>query len=177
MAQLQPLNNSIPEPDADQPAESAPRVGVMDWMLRGAIVLGLAFVVYVTVAGRLFHPMLRAAEAESWARVIIRPSLLWAMMGSLLLMFRTVVWLMYKPFPSARLEDAPSMSVIIPAYNEGAMVRKSIDSVASALYPRDRLEILVVDDGSTDDTWDHIQARGRPASRLGDDGSIPEKPR
>ena len=158
MGQVMPLNNSIPEPEVNQPAESAPRADAMDWMLRGAILLGLAFIVYVTVMGRLFHPLLRSAGTESWARLIIRPSLLWAMMGSLLLMYRTVVWLMYKPFPAASLEDAPFMSVIIPAYNEGAMVRKSIDSVASALYPRDRLEILVVDDGSTDDTWDHIQA-------------------
>jgi hyaluronan synthase len=162
MAQVMRLNNSIPEPDADQSVESAPRATAMDWMLRGAILLGLAFIVYVTVVGRLFHPLLRAAGADSWVRVIVRPSLLWAMMGSLLLMYRTVVWLMYKPFPSASPEDAPFMSVIIPAYNEGAMVRKSIESVASAFYPRDRLEILVVDDGSTDDTWDHIRdAAGR----------------
>ncbi len=51
--------------------------------------------------------------------------------------------------------------VIIPAYNEGPMVKKSIDSVAAALFPHDRLEILVVDDGSTDDTWLHIQAAAR----------------
>jgi hyaluronan synthase len=157
MAQVMPLNKSIPDPDTLEPVESAPRADAMDWMLRGAILLGLVCIAYVTVAGRLFHPLLRAAGVESWARVIVRPSLLWAMMGSLLLMFRTVVWLKYKPFPSASLEDAPFMSVIIPAYNEGAMVRKSIDSVASARYPRDRLEIFVVDDGSTDDTWDHIR--------------------
>jgi hyaluronan synthase len=37
------------------------------------------------------------------------------------------------------------------------MVEQSIDSVAAARYPRGRLEILVVDDGSTDDTWTYIQ--------------------
>lgn len=47
--------------------------------------------------------------------------------------------------------------MIIPAYNEGAMVAKSIESVVAARYPRERLEILVVDDGSTDDTWTHIK--------------------
>ncbi len=157
MGQAAHQDESIPEADAIQPVESNPKASVTDWMLRAAVLIGLALVVYVTVVGRLFHPLMRAAEVDSWARVIIRPSLLWAMMGSLLLLFRTVVWLIYKPFPSARFENAPSMSVIIPAYNEGAMVRKSIDSVASALYPRDRLEIFVVDDGSTDDTWDHIR--------------------
>jgi hyaluronan synthase len=151
-------NDSVPDVDVYQPIESSPHPGLLDWMLRGFILLGLAFILYITVAGRLFHPLVRDAGTESWARVIIRPSLLWAMMGSLLLMYRTAVWLMYKPFPPARLEDAPSMSVIIPAYNEGAMVRKSIDSVASALYPHDRLEIFVIDDGSKDDTWSYIQA-------------------
>lgn len=48
------------------------------------------------------------------------------------------------------------MTVIIPAYNEGAMVARSIDSCAAADYPRHRLEILVIDDGSSDDTWLHI---------------------
>ena len=158
MAQSMPLNYGPPDPDVPEPVENVPRARAIDWMLRGAILAGLVCIVYVTVVGRLFHPLLRAAGTESWARIIIRPSLLWAMMGSLLLMYRTAVWIMYKPFPSVRLEDAPPMSVIIPAYNEGAMVRKSIDSVASAFYRRDRLEIFVIDDGSTDDTWNHITA-------------------
>jgi hyaluronan synthase len=49
------------------------------------------------------------------------------------------------------------MTVVIPAYNEGAMVAKAINSVVNAHYRPERLEIIVVDDGSTDDTWMHIQ--------------------
>ena len=56
------------------------------------------------------------------------------------------------------MTEAPFLTVIIPAYNEGAMVQNSINSVATANYPSDRLEIFVVDDGSKDDTWEHIQA-------------------
>ncbi len=37
------------------------------------------------------------------------------------------------------------------------MVRQSIESVMQARYPRERLEVIVVDDGSVDDTWAHIQ--------------------
>jgi len=49
------------------------------------------------------------------------------------------------------------MTVIIPPTTKGAMVAQAIDSIANADYPPNRLEIIVVDDGSTDDTWRHIQ--------------------
>jgi len=38
------------------------------------------------------------------------------------------------------------------------MVEKAIESVAAARYPRARLEILAIDDGSTDQTWRYIEA-------------------
>jgi hyaluronan synthase len=71
-------------------------------------------------------------------------------------LFRTVLWACYKPYP---IPDGPwpSLTVIIPAYNEGAMVEKAIASVAASDYPADRLEIICIDDGSEDDTWSYIQ--------------------
>jgi hyaluronan synthase len=51
--------------------------------------------------------------------------------------------------------------VVIPAFNEGPMVCRSIASVAAADYPRDKLEILVVDDGSRDDTYFHMELARR----------------
>jgi hyaluronan synthase len=90
---------------------------------------------------------------------------MWVAMGCLLLILRTVLWLCYRPFAAATWRTAPTMTVIIPAYNEGKMVERSIDSVAAASYPVGRLEILAIDDGSTDDTWNCIQraARRHPA--------------
>jgi hyaluronan synthase len=84
------------------------------------------------------------------------PWIVWAALAVLLLFFRTVLWLRYRPAPPKAARDAPGLTVIIPAYNEGAMVRQSIESVAGADYPRERLRIIVVDDGSSDDTWEHI---------------------
>jgi hyaluronan synthase len=71
-------------------------------------------------------------------------------------LFRTVLWACYKPYP---VPDGPwpSLTVIIPAYNEGPMVEKAIASVAASDYPADRLEIICIDDGSEDDTWPAIQ--------------------
>ena len=128
-----------------------------DYALCAIVLAGLAILIYGAVAGNWFQPMMLDLETSRWARLIIRPAILWSLMGSLLLAFRTVLWFRYKSSPSATMEDAPPLTVIIPAYNEGAMVRQSIQSVMEASYPRDRLEVVVVDDGSTDDTWFHIQ--------------------
>jgi hyaluronan synthase len=128
-----------------------------DLVLRAAIVLGLAGVLWVTFATDAFTPLLRAAEARHWTMLVKNPSVLWAAMGSALLCVRTALWFRYRPAPPTTMAEAPFVSVVIPAYNEGPMVAKAIDSVAGARYPRDRLEIFAVDDGSRDDTWHHIQ--------------------
>ncbi len=49
---------------------------------------------------------------------------------------------------------APYLSVIIPAYNEEHTIRKCINSVLDSDYPSDKIEIIVVDDGSTDQTYE-----------------------
>ena len=86
--------------------------------------------------------------------------------GYTLLMFlfqglRTILWACYRPFP-LQDGDLPTLTIIIPAYNEGAMVEHSLYSVARSDYPREKLEIICIDDGSTDDTWEYIdRARQR----------------
>lgn len=130
---------------------------VTDWVLRGAILASLVTLFYFSFSSPVLQPLFHAAEQHKWAHVVIRPSVLWALMGTVMLCFRTLLWFSYRPFPAASMGDAPRLTVIIPAYNEGAMVAKSVASVAGAKYPSDLLEIIVVDDGSTDDTWEHIE--------------------
>jgi hyaluronan synthase len=129
-----------------------------EWLLRCLILISLLSIFYASITGRVFQPLFRSAENGHWASMLIKPSMLWSTMGILLLFFRTMLWFRYRPFDSAEPDHAPSLTVIIPAFNEGPMVEKSIDSAAAAYYPADRLEIIVVDDGSTDDTWKYIQA-------------------
>jgi hyaluronan synthase len=133
-----------------------------DWLFCSALVAGFSLLAYVNIYGTLFQPLWMAAEAHRWGHLIVRPSILVASLGAVLLVFRTIFWLRYRPFPSSSLAVAPTLTVVIPAYNEGAMVMHSIESVVKAFYPREKLEIFVVDDGSTDDTWSYI---GRAASR------------
>ncbi len=127
------------------------------WLMYGGILLGLVLLVHADLHGFLLSPIANAAEEHHWVRFWVRPSMLWVSMGILLLIFRTFLWMRYRPFPAAAMETAPSLTVIIPAYNEGPMVRNSIESAVRARYPHDRLEIFVVDDGSRDDTWTYIE--------------------
>ncbi|MFP3950267.1 MAG: glycosyltransferase [Candidatus Micrarchaeia archaeon] len=46
----------------------------------------------------------------------------------------------------------PRISVVVPAYNEEKNIARCLDSLLNSDYPRNKLEILVVDDGSTDNT-------------------------
>ena len=121
------------------------------------IVFCLAAILAALLSGELFRPVRQAVEAGTLSASVLTPGLVWVSMGWALTLTRTVLWLFYRPFPAATHDSAPSMTVVIPAYNEGAMVEQSIESVVAARYPGGRLEILVVDDGSTDDTWTYIR--------------------
>lgn len=52
----------------------------------------------------------------------------------------------------------PLVSVVIPVYNGTNYLREAIDSVLNQTYKN--IEIIVVDDGSTDNTWEIIQSYG-----------------
>ncbi|KXH31425.1 hypothetical protein CSIM01_04044 [Colletotrichum simmondsii] len=74
-------------------------------------------------------------------------------------------WADYEPIQGLKDNgQLPFINVIIPAYNESEFVRNSISSVLSSDYPTDKVHIIVVDDGSSDDTWSHIQHALPPKS-------------
>jgi len=58
----------------------------------------------------------------------------------------------------ANRNPKPSVSVIIPTYNRGWTLRAAVDSVLTQTY-RD-FELIVVDDGSTDDTVEILPSYG-----------------
>ncbi len=46
----------------------------------------------------------------------------------------------------------PEISIVIPVYNEEEHIRNCLDSIKKADYPKNKYEVIVVDDGSTDKT-------------------------
>lgn len=53
--------------------------------------------------------------------------------------------------------DWPAVTIIIPCWNEEDTVVKTVSSLLEIDYPKEKLLIKVIDDGSTDATWDRAQ--------------------
>lgn len=51
----------------------------------------------------------------------------------------------------------PTVSIIVPCWNEENTIVKTIFSLLKLDYPKDKLSIIAVDDGSTDNTWKVLQ--------------------
>lgn len=62
----------------------------------------------------------------------------------------------------------PFVSIVIPCLNEEASLPECLDSILSQDYPRDKLEILIADGGSSDDTLGVIEryAASNPAATI-----------
>lgn len=76
-------------------------------------------------------------------------------------LYFTVFWLLVlldknkenKPKP---LKEFPIVSVIVPAYNEEKSIAATVNSLLNLDYPKNKLDIIVVNDGSTDKTGEIV---------------------
>lgn len=77
--------------------------------------------------------------------------------------FVLMTFLETKPFHNLAENKArapkrfPAVSIIVPCYNEERTIAKTLLSLLNLDYPKNKLKILVVDDGSTDNTWKTMQ--------------------
>jgi cellulose synthase/poly-beta-1,6-N-acetylglucosamine synthase-like glycosyltransferase len=71
-----------------------------------------------------------------------------------------------RPRPYAVATHAPSVAIVVAAHNEVETIERKLDNLASLDYPRDRLELIVASDGSTDGTDDVVRRRRAPRVRL-----------
>ncbi len=63
-----------------------------------------------------------------------------------------------RPVNKRRPDSWPSVSIIIAAKNEEGTIGPRLKNLLGCRYPMDRLQIIVVSDGSTDGTIDAVQA-------------------
>lgn len=60
--------------------------------------------------------------------------------------------------PGQRPPFWPSVTLIVAAYNESKVIAKKIENSLALDYPKDRLEIIVVSDGSNDETPEIVRS-------------------
>jgi len=112
-------------------------------------------VVLISIELRIFHLWSEALRSSLFLRISIYPLLISTSIIILGIVFRTILWVRYKPITLDIREkiDWPCVSIIMPALNEEKMIRVSLDSIFASDYPRDKLEVISINDGSKDLTY------------------------
>jgi cellulose synthase/poly-beta-1,6-N-acetylglucosamine synthase-like glycosyltransferase len=62
--------------------------------------------------------------------------------------------------------DYPSCTILIPAHNEDKVISYTIEAMCNMNYPKDKLKIMVINDGSTDNTKEIIESYAAKDSRV-----------
>lgn len=68
--------------------------------------------------------------------------------------------------PVRKSEFRPTVTVIITAYNEGSRIREKLENTLKLEYPREKLELVVASDCSTDATDDIVRSFASSGVRL-----------
>ncbi|HKK07767.1 MAG TPA: glycosyltransferase family 2 protein, partial [Gemmatimonadota bacterium] len=68
--------------------------------------------------------------------------------------------------PVRKADVRPFVTVIIPVRNEGCLIGRKLHNTLELEYPRDRLEVLVVSDGSSDRTHEIVRSFWEASVRL-----------
>jgi hyaluronan synthase len=133
----------------------APRGNVLDLGLRVfAGVYLVALLVAVVVYKAAFVDML-----------FIDPYFaVYGMVVAAYIVSRFALSVLYRPARDAGLE--PRVAIVMPAFNEEAAIAASVRSLLMLDYPAEKLEVVVVNDGSSDGTLAAIQAVARENPRV-----------
>jgi cellulose synthase/poly-beta-1,6-N-acetylglucosamine synthase-like glycosyltransferase len=89
------------------------------------------------------------ADAAVWIVWLAIAFLVYAYGGFALVVAAAGLWLRRRV---RKLPITPSVTVVIAAYNEENVIAERLENALAFDYPRDRLQILVASDGSTDRT-------------------------
>ncbi len=117
-----------------------------EWLVTVAMVAGIAGIC-VLIAWHIYDKLsFYSGSALTVAYTVIVSSYV---------LSRFVLAAFYRPPRDVGLE--PTVAIVVPAFNEGAAVARTIDSCMGVDYPTDKLELVVVNDGSSDDTWQQMR--------------------
>jgi hyaluronan synthase len=138
------------------PLPASQKFETLDWLIKVLVPIGLLICFWVALELGAFNGYVALFNLQTYRKPVMAVGAAYTLAFLIFQVVRTFFWWRYRPF-SLPPGPLPRITVIIPAYNEGAMVEKALYSVAAADYPADRLEIICIDDGSKDDTWEYIR--------------------
>lgn len=65
------------------------------------------------------------------------------------------------------IDHFPSTSIMVPCFNEALTVEKTVESLLALDYPKEKLSLVLIDDGSTDNTLEVMEKfKGNPQIRI-----------
>ncbi len=110
--------------------------------------------------------------------VLLYLTIWWSSAGYILFLYLHNM-LRYSEEPPEPIVEYPTMSVIIPVYNEAELIAEKVGNLKNLRYPQDRVEFIFVDGDSTDDTLARLEGAigGAPNFRVvraGCRGKIPQ---
>lgn len=121
-----------------------------------------------------FHAIHLERMQTSWGPTVMTITLILVALKVLFLLYILYLFLRYKPKKSVTDKQLPTCTLIVPAYNEGELVWKTLNSIAESDYPAEKMQIIAVDDGSKDDTWYWMK---KAKAKLGNRLSIYQQPK
>ncbi len=62
--------------------------------------------------------------------------------------------------------ESPRVCILIPAHNEETVIQRTLDAMVKLDYPADKLEILVINDGSSDRTGEIVESMSKQDRRV-----------
>jgi hyaluronan synthase len=136
------------------------------------LMIGAAFAVYLLQDD--FSKFNFERMNTSWGVAFFSVAAVLFVFGSMTFLYDLYLYFKYKPIESVSDEELPKVTVIVPAYNEGKQVWATLKSLAKSDYPKEKLQLLSIDDGSKDDTWFWMQEAKRI---LGDQVTIMQQPK
>ncbi|WP_300434930.1 glycosyltransferase family 2 protein [Christiangramia sp.] len=135
------------------------------------LMIGAAFLVFNLQSDFSAYNMERMSTTWGLIFVIIAGALFLYRAGFFI--YNLYLYFRYKPVKSVTDEELPTSTVIVPAYNEGRQVYDTLMSLAASDFPKEKLQLLAIDDGSKDDTWHWMQEARKI---LGDRVAIYQQP-
>lgn len=136
------------------------------------LMLGSAYLVYILQGDFEQFNMERMENSLGLTFMIVAAALF--VFKTSFFLYTVYRYFKYKPISSVSDEELPTCTVIVPAYNEGKQVYHTLISLAESDFPMEKLELLAIDDGSQDDTWEWIQEAKK---ELGNSVSIYKQPK